>query len=93
MSNLYAVCFSLQQKIIDAQCFGTCGKLQVGAILLDGFDWLPCREPDCPCVERETEIGQIEAYGAKENVILRKLKEPPRVLTNSKKCDKIIVRG
>ncbi len=75
MDNLYLVCSGLQGKIIEEQCFRKCGRIKVGAVLLEGFDWLPCRKPDCPCVERETGMGQIVVSGAEENVILRKLKE------------------
>ena len=62
-----------QKKIIDKFCFGSCGKVIVGA--MDGGSlgllW-PCRieSKDCPVFDREMAFGKI----AGEPIALRKLK-------------------
>lgn len=68
-----------QKPAIDAYCFGSCGKIIVGAIEIPMDDWvlmaLPCRETQCPALDRQMEepIGTLPETG--EPVYLRKLRE------------------
>ena len=66
---------SKQKEIIDRVCFGSCGKVIVGAMDGGGIGFLwPCRteSKDCPAFDREMEMpfGDIDG----EPIILRKLK-------------------
>lgn len=76
---LYGLVFGIpgQQAIIDKHCFGTCGKVIVGAI--NAGDQIgmvfPCRTPasKCPQFDREMDepIGDING----DPLFIRKVKE------------------
>ena len=74
---IYGLVFALQEKEITKYCFGECKKIVLGAI--DGGDGIgtliPCKEADCPFLEKqmETSIGSSNIDG--EPVYLRKLIE------------------
>ena len=68
-----------QKPAIEQYCFGSCGKIIVGTIEIPMDDWilmaLPCREAQCPALDRQMEepIGELPETG--EPVYLRKLRE------------------
>ena len=68
-----------QKPTIEKYCFGSCGKIIVGAIEIPMDDRvlmaLPCREAQCPALDRQMEepIGELPETG--ELVYLRKLRE------------------
>ena len=70
-----------QKPAIEKYCFGSCGKIIVGAIKIPMDDWvltaLPCREVQCPALDRQMEepLGELPETG--EPVFLRKLLEGP----------------
>ena len=73
--SLYVVCENLQRKEIDEYCFKKCGKILIGGISFNNLYWSPCRIKDCPCLDREQSVGEVdlEVLG-KEDLVLRKLK-------------------
>jgi len=63
-----------QKPLIDAHCFGDCGRIIVGAIDVGDLGFVyPCRTDPCPYVERQTE-EPIGTTGDGEPLYLRKLK-------------------
>lgn len=73
---IYGVPFEMQRAEIGAWCWGErCGKGEAGAIVC-GSDLptlMPCAEPDCPFVDRQsdTTIGDVDG----RPVYLRKLRD------------------
>jgi hypothetical protein len=72
--KLYAVCFDLQQKEIDALCFKKCKKIIMAGLVYADLNWFPCRCETCQFEERTENIGEVILRGKPEEVILRKLK-------------------
>ena len=77
-SRLYGLVFGIpeQKAIIDKVCFGSCKKIIVGSMHLDGIvPMLFCRQPaaKCPAFDREMDEPLGDVNG--EAVYLRKLKE------------------
>ena len=78
---VFAVLFDMpsQKPAIEAYCFGSCGKIIVGALeipLDDGILMtLLCRAAQCPALDRQMDepIGELPETG--ELVYLRKLRE------------------
>ena len=77
MTTIYLVPWTVQKFAGDI-CWGSCGKGQVGAIGIDVWggtiECIPCREAECPHVEREMEWPGADVDG--DSVVMRKLKEP-----------------
>ncbi len=76
---IYGLVFGLesQKKIIDAHCFGDCGKIIFGSIKSDFGFLLPCRtlKEQCPCFDKEMDepCGDVD----REPLFIRKLKDKP----------------
>lgn len=71
--KLYIVCQSLQADEIKRYCFNDCGKIQIGGIDFNDLAWWPCREENCPYLDRQTSVGEVLFDWGKEELILRKL--------------------
>ena len=71
--RIFAVSPFAQKKEVDKFCFGSCGKILIGALTLCGGGFFPCGEEICPHEEKHMEepVGSIESGP----VYLRKLKE------------------
>ena len=75
---LYGVVFGIpaQKAIIDAACFGTCGKIIVGGI--EGMDGVgpmfPCRQPAAKCPQFDKEMDEPIGYVMGDPLFVRKLK-------------------
>jgi hypothetical protein len=70
----YGVSPIIQKELVDKYCFGSCGKIIVGAV--DGGDYIgyvfPCREDNCPHEEKRSEVlGDVNG----ESFCMRKLKD------------------
>lgn len=74
MSIIYAVPMIDKQKAaITAHCFGDCGKVNLGAIMIPqvGGCW-PCHEADCPYEKEHSEVlGKDQITG--DDVCIRVL--------------------
>ncbi len=78
MKNIYGLVIGIpeQKEIISKHCFGTCGKIILGAIMDKELGELAvCRTPkeECPQLDNQMEepIGEVRG----EPIYLRKLKE------------------
>jgi hypothetical protein len=62
-----------QEKEVDLYCFGSCGKIIVGAITICGGTYFPCGQDICPHEEKRTPepIGKIKS----QFVYVRKLRQ------------------
>lgn len=71
---LYGTCFSVksQRPLIEAHCFGDCGKAIIGAIVDNQIgEIVPCRSETCPHLADELLFpGTVQG----EEITLRKLK-------------------
>jgi len=56
---MYLINESVQPKEVTAHCLGDCGKLDAGMIRYMDMNWVPCREADCPYMEREQVAGSL----------------------------------
>jgi hypothetical protein len=75
--KLFAVLFPVQQRQIEAWCWGDgCGHGVCGAIDLGMSAAIPCNQITCPHVDREMTEPCGEVQG--RPVFLRKLREMPR---------------
>jgi len=72
MKNCYFVSLGAQKDIIERYCFGKCKKICLGCLIIEGGQFLPCGEKDCPIMQEELDLKQIVRG---ENVVVRKLKE------------------
>ena len=75
MKRGFIICDPPQKKQLDAWCFGSCGKIKVGAVDL-GFAGLVgsvCHIEEGPHVERDDPEPWMEFEG--REYFLRKLKE------------------
>ena len=81
MNKLYAVCHSLQEEEIKHYCFKQCGQIIIGGLDFNGMAWCPCRTEECPYLDRQLSMGEVDLDWGKEELILRKLlpfiKPPP----------------
>ena len=69
---IYALSPLAQKKETDEYCFGKCGKILVGGLIICDAPFLPCKEKNCPYMEKEKELeGEIN----NQRVIVRKLKK------------------
>ena len=83
---IFVVLFDVpsQKQAIRQYCFGSCGKILVGGILVpiagEVHTALVCRETQCPALDRQMEepIGELPDTG--ELVYLRKLREEAHAL-------------
>lgn len=70
---IYGVPLMLQEKEIEAYCFGSCGKAKLAGIESDiAGPLIPCSETNCKYEEARTPVIG-EAFG--EEVCIRKLKD------------------
>lgn len=73
---IYALAVGIkeQEAIINEHCFGTCGKIIVGGIVLGEGQFMPCRTPkeQCPRFDKEMDEAVGEING--DPVFVRKLK-------------------
>lgn len=76
MPNIYGLVMDIpsQREIIEAHCFGSCGKIIAGAINTDWCVLAPCRieAKDCPHFLREMDCPIGEVMG--DLIYIRKLK-------------------
>ena len=73
--KLWVVPFSIQQEQISAWCWGKgCGKGLIGVIDLGMYTAVPCREAECPYLDREMDEPMGEDSDGVP-VYLRKLRE------------------
>jgi len=70
---IFGVIPSVQQELITKFCFGTCGKITIGAITIPEVGGaFPCNEESCPHEEAHSPaIGVVDG----KEICLRKLKE------------------
>jgi hypothetical protein len=74
MDTIYAVSLGAQKPLIDQFCFGTCGKIRIGGIIICGGPFLPCGESKCPHEEATLDDGIVIECGDSEyRAIIRKL--------------------
>ena len=78
MSKLYLVPLTIQE-FAGGICWGSCGLGQIGAVGIDvggglTVECIPCREDECPYLDRQTDepVGEVQGDPA----YLRKLKAP-----------------
>lgn len=77
----YGVVLEIQQPEIEAYCFGLCGKIIFGAMLIpiDGgiLTILPCKQTKCPFLhtQQDTPINMPNGW---ESVLLRRLVDAPQ---------------
>lgn len=73
---IYAVSPSAQKEQIDKWCFKECGKIIVGGLIICDALFLPCREKNCPHMEKEMFLKErvIQLEDKQEDVTIRKLK-------------------
>lgn len=68
---LFAVSHLAQKAEVDTWCFGSCGKILCGGLMIASGPFFPCREKDCPHEEKNMDSG-TRAF--REKVYIRKLK-------------------
>ena len=72
---IYAVSLGAQKELIEKYCFDLCKKICIGGIIIEGGDFLPCREKICRYSEKEMILeGKIDGEG----VTVRKLRNEGR---------------
>lgn len=76
---LYGLVFGLkdQAAIIERTCFGTCGKIIVGAVIAPGFaggELAVCRTPSGECPAFDKELDQPISTVDGDPLYIRKLK-------------------
>lgn len=69
---MYGVVLNIQKELITQHCVGDCRKILLGCIDFDGLSLLPCKEKDCPHLDKQLEESIGEVFG--EDVYLRILK-------------------
>lgn len=70
--KLFALPLTNNHKdLIEKYCFRKCGKVLVGGLNLDGLPCFPCKEEQCPHVDKEMNYGKSADGKA---VYLRKLR-------------------
>ena len=87
--TLYGLCIGIpeQKKIVDAACFGWCGKVLIGGTSDPVFGpMFLCREKACPCLDKEMDKPLGEAFGYA--LVVRKLKptQEPKAKPLPKRC-------
>lgn len=74
MSTLYLVNPGAQKDLVEARCFGTCGKILIGGIELLGAGWCPCKQDVCPCEEKQMDVTDMaDPPTGFDKVVVRKL--------------------
>jgi hypothetical protein len=70
-----------QRSLIEKHCFGDCGKVSAGGVILDETvgGLVVCCETACPWLEREMDEpwGMTMSFGHPHEVYLRKLTDTP----------------
>ena len=78
MNIRYLVSFDIQRSAIDALCFGSCKKILIGAVDIQGMVFFACDEKDCPHLASQlSEPTVLNHYGY--DYYLRKLKEESEI--------------
>lgn len=72
---LYVVSHEAQEKEVTRHCFGDCGRIKIGAVVIEGRYFLPCRVLECPYSFLEADLGTGEVGNGEERIIVRKLRE------------------
>jgi hypothetical protein len=70
-----------QKPLIDKHCFGDCGRISMGGVVMDEMlgPLLICCEKVCPWLEKETDepFGTTMSFGRPHTLYLRKLTDTP----------------
>lgn len=71
----------LQKPLIDKHCFGDCGKVSMGGVIMDDTvgGMFVCCEEVCPWLEKQMDkpFGTTNSFGKPHEVYLRLLTETP----------------
>ena len=76
MKKHFLVSLDLQEDAITALCFGSCKKILMGAIEIQGMVFLPCPEKKCPHLHAELNEPTLVNHRGYD-YHLRKLKDGP----------------
>jgi len=71
--TLYCVSPFAQKKEVTAYCFKACGRILVGAVVIAGGHFFPCRTTPCPYEKDNVDFGKGDAGEGAESIIVRKL--------------------